>query len=193
MGHFDRTSLLALLPAAAYSLAYLITRWDAMKGAFLSWLYANVVLIVAALLLPGIGAPPRTVAPQHTQPHQTILGEVPPGAVHPAAGFPGAVQAPMLPPGVDAPVMRTQITLIVTGLNDQAARQAFGDKLGELAKKVSGGFMISSSASGEKSTDSISMVNSVDVKAFADQITWARVTRISGQTIMIDAALAAGD
>jgi len=32
------------------------------------------------------------------------------------------------------------------------------------------------------------MHNSLDVKTFADQITWARVTRVSGQTIEVDAS-----
>src|SRR5208337_4634011 len=39
-----------------------------------------------------------------------------------------------------------------------------------------------------RSTYSISMRNSLDVKTFADQITWARVTRVSGQTIEVDAS-----
>ena len=37
-------------------------------------------------------------------------------------------------------------------------------------------------------TYSIKMTNNLDVRAFADQITWARVTRVSGQTIDIDAS-----
>ena len=62
------------------------------------------------------------------------------------------------------------------------------DKLTELVKKVSGGFQISGSGGGGRSTYSIAMQNAMDVKAFADQITWARVTRVSGQTIEIDAS-----
>jgi hypothetical protein len=34
----------------------------------------------------------------------------------------------------------------------------------------------------------VSTANTLDVRAFADQITWGRVTRVSGQTIEIDAS-----
>jgi hypothetical protein len=37
------------------------------------------------------------------------------------------------------------------------------------------------------------MVNAVDVKTFADQITWAKVTRVSGQTITVEASAKAGN
>ena len=84
--------------------------------------------------------------------------------------------------------MTNSITLKVTGLTDQSAGKAFGDKLTELVVKVSGGYSLSGSGGGGRSTYSISMHNSLDVKAFADQITWARVTRVSGQTIEIDAS-----
>jgi DNA-directed RNA polymerase subunit RPC12/RpoP len=189
MGHFDRASLLALLPAAAYSLAYLITRWDAMKGAFLSWLYANIVLIVAALLVPP---PEGTVRPAGTPRHRDtppgFAGGMPPHAVHPPVMRRNFEPPPMLPLGLDPPLETSHLTVIVTGLDDQASGQAFGDRLGKLVGRVSGGFQISSSGSGGKSTYSISMVNPVEVNTFADQITWAKVTKISGQTITIDAS-----
>ena len=88
--------------------------------------------------------------------------------------------------------MANSISLVVSGL-DRHSSKDFGDKLGELVRKVSGGFSISSSGSGGRDTYSISMVNAVDVKTFADQITWARVTRVSGQTIEIDASAVAGE
>jgi hypothetical protein len=84
--------------------------------------------------------------------------------------------------------MTNSITLIVTGLTDQSAGKAFGDKLRELVRQVFGGIQISRSGGGGRSTYTISMRNSLDVKAFADQITWARVTRVTGQTIEIDAS-----
>jgi hypothetical protein len=37
------------------------------------------------------------------------------------------------------------------------------------------------------------MVNAIDAQTFADQITWAKVTRVSGQTITIDASGSMGD
>jgi hypothetical protein len=84
--------------------------------------------------------------------------------------------------------MSSTVTLIVSGLNDQAAGNAFGDKLTELVKNVSGGFQISGSSGGGRSVYSIAMRNSMDVKAFADQITWAKVTRVSGVTIEIESS-----
>ncbi len=86
--------------------------------------------------------------------------------------------------------MTNSITLNVTGLTDLAAGKDFSDKLTELVVRVSGGggYTLSSSGGVGWSNYSITMHNALDVKAFADQITWARVTRISGQTIEIDAS-----
>jgi hypothetical protein len=186
-----------------YGLYYLVSRWDVMRGVFFAHLAALGMIILPAIFLPAVvqslkmqegeapsigGAQRPAIAAAPPRPRQEILAG-------PAPGFPGLVDSPpgwpdpgVPPPPVQVPATTTSITLVVTGLDDQARGRAFGDKLGELAGKVSGGFLISSSASGGKSTYSISMVNPVDVKAFADQITWARVTRVSGQTITIDAA-----
>jgi hypothetical protein len=76
----------------------------------------------------------------------------------------------------------------VTGFTDLSAGKDFSDKLTELVVKVSGGYSLSSTGGAGWSNYSIAMHNSLDVKAFADQITWARVTRVSGQTIEIDAS-----
>jgi len=84
--------------------------------------------------------------------------------------------------------MTNSITLKVTGLTDQSAGKDFSDKLMQLVVKVSGDYSLSSQGGAGWSTYSIAMRNSMDVKAFADQITWARVTRVSGQTIEIDAS-----
>jgi hypothetical protein len=84
--------------------------------------------------------------------------------------------------------MSSSITLIVTGISDRTAGKEFGGKLTELVRKVSGGFKISGSGGGGRSTYSIAMHNAIDVQAFADQITWARVTRVSGQTVEVDAS-----
>ena len=96
------------------------------------------------------------------------------------------------PPGVQlpAPAMTNSITLIVKGLTDLSAGKDFSDKLTELVVRVSGGggYTLSSTGGAGWSNYSITMHNALDVKAFADQITWARVTRISGQTIEIDAS-----
>jgi len=75
-----------------------------------------------------------------------------------------------------------------TGLTDLSAGKAFSAKLTELAVKVSGGYKLSSTGGAGWSNYSIAMHDWLDVKAFADQITWARVTRVSGQTIEIDAS-----
>ena len=84
--------------------------------------------------------------------------------------------------------MTNSITLKVTGLADPSAGKDFSDKLAELVVKVSGGYSLSSNGGAGWSNYSIAMQNSMDVKAFADQISWARVTRVSGQTIEIDAS-----
>jgi DNA-directed RNA polymerase subunit RPC12/RpoP len=192
-----------------YGLYYLVSRWDAMRGAFFAHLAAFGMIILPIIFLPAVAQTYRSMQGGAASTGRRARGptlepapavrprpETPPG---PAPGFPGLADGPPgwpgpgnPAPGAQAPILTTSITLVVTGLNDQASGQAFGNKLGELCGKVSGGFLISSSASGGKSSYSISMVNPVAVQAFADQITWARVTSISGQTITIDAA-AAGD
>jgi hypothetical protein len=192
-----------------YGLYYLVSRWDVMRGVFFACIAAVGIVIVPATFLPAVAQAHRSAraeAPNTgrraqrplTAPSQAAR-QRDEAAPIPAPGFPGLIGTPpgWLAPGVPAPPMQspdisTSISLLATGLNDQPSRQAFGDKLGELARKVSGGFLISSSASGGKSTYSVSMVNPVDVQTFADQITWAKVTKIAGQTITIDATAGAG-
>ncbi|MGA8346921.1 MAG: hypothetical protein WB773_03795 [Isosphaeraceae bacterium] len=76
----------------------------------------------------------------------------------------------------------------VTGFTDLSAGKDFSDKLTELVVKVSGGYSLSSNGGAGWSNYSIAMHNSLDVKAFADQTTWARVARVTGQTNEIDAS-----
>jgi len=188
-----------------YGLYYLVTRQDAMKGVFLANLSGRGVLILMAVMLPAVAsarraaqgavasneqaAPNRSIAPAPAAGAQPDFAPgTPPGFRGPRFVPPGMQRPGALPPGVQAPDMPNSITLIVSGLDDQSAGKAFGDKLTELVRKVSGGFQLSGSGGGGRSTYSIKMTNNLDVKAFADQITWARVTRVSGQTIEIDAS-----
>jgi hypothetical protein len=78
--------------------------------------------------------------------------------------------------------------VIVTGIRDEQAGKDFGDKLTELVKKVTNGFQLSGSGGGGKSSYQITPLHPVDVQAFADQITWAKVTRVRGRTIEVDAS-----
>ena len=84
--------------------------------------------------------------------------------------------------------MSNSITLVVSGINSRQAGKTFGDKLTDLAGRVSGGFQLSGSGGGGRSMYSIAMRKAIDVRAFADQITWAKVTRVSGNTIEVDAS-----
>jgi hypothetical protein len=176
-----------------FLLAYLFSRWDAMKGPFLTTVAALGLAVVVGVLAPlinggngripasGRRSPAAAAGPafsdgttvDHSIPDLPLRGMPPPGIPEP-------------PPGVEMPGLSSSITLVVSGLSHESG-EVFGHKLGELVGRVSGGYQISSSGGGGKSTYSISMVNSMEVKAFADQITWAKVTRISGQTITIDA------
>ena len=71
---------------------------------------------------------------------------------------------------------------------DLSAGKDFSDKLTELVVKVSGGYSLSSNGGAGWSNYSIAMHNSLDVKAFADQTTWVRIARVTGQTNEIDAS-----
>jgi hypothetical protein len=81
--------------------------------------------------------------------------------------------------------------VIVSGIRDDQAGKDFSDKLTELAKRVSNGFQFSNSGGGSKSTYQITPLNPIDVQVFADQITWAKVTRVRGRTIEVDASVTA--
>jgi len=85
-------------------------------------------------------------------------------------------------------VSRLLLPVKVTGFTDLSAGKDFSDKLTELVVKVSGGYSLSSNGGAGWSNYSIAMHNSLDVKAFADQTTWARVARVTGQTNEIDAS-----
>jgi hypothetical protein len=81
--------------------------------------------------------------------------------------------------------MTNAITIIVSGPTDPA----FSDKLTELVRNVSGGsYQLSSTGGGSRSTFSIGIGKAVSSREFANQITWATVTRVSGPIIEIDAS-----
>jgi len=204
-----------------YGLYYLVTRQDAMKGAFLANLSGVAIMLAMSITLPAVvaarraaqgegasierAASNRSIAPSPAAgPQADFAPGTPPNFPGPQPGFapgtppglrgrrsvsPGTPGPAAPPPGVQPPAMTNSITVIVTGITDQSAGKAFGDKLTELVGKVSGGFQLSGTGGGGRSTYTISMRNAPDVKAFADQITWARVTRVSGQTIEIDASI----
>ena len=177
-----------------YLLGYTLRRRDVMGGVVLSLVASFGVIILMALALPGMAALNRGRARAEGSLLRAAPPRIPDGMPPefparrlPTQGMPGPA-FPSPPPGVQPPAVTNSINLNVTGLKNQASGKTFGDKLGELVKQVSGGFQISSSGSGGRNTYSISMVNTMSVQAFADQITWARVTRVSGQTIEIDAS-----
>jgi hypothetical protein len=104
----------------------------------------------------------------------------------PAPGFPGLAA----PPPAGGP---NAITVIVTGISDDQAGKDFSDKLTEMVKRFGDEFQFSGSGGGGKSTYQITMHQPTDVQAFADQITWAKVTRVRGRTIEVDASEAPAD
>jgi hypothetical protein len=175
-----------------YLLGYTWRRWDEMRGPFLSMLASYGVIIVLAIAMPGMGVLNRGNATVGS-PRMAASAPGQPAGIPPELAAHGFRPPPMLgpalpPPGVQPPVMTSSITLTVSGIKDHAAGDAFNKKLNELVDRVADGHQISGSGSGGKSTVSISMKNTMSVQAFADQITWARVTRVSGQTIEIDAS-----
>jgi len=180
-----------------YLLGYVYRERDTMGGVFLSLVASFVVAIFMGIAAPLASTLRNDRPPMPRNQPAAVpasFAAPPPVGFAPPASFPGPPAPPFRaprfapPPGVQPPAMTNTITLSVSGLDNQAAGKAFGDKLTELVGKVSGGFRISGSGGGGRSIYSIAMKNSVDVPAFADQITWARVTRVSGQTIEIDAS-----
>jgi hypothetical protein len=227
-----------------YALYYLITRWDTMKGPFLSGLAAYGIVMVAAIGLPAANAAQmaaqRAAAREQLAQPVAAVDDDAPAVAQDAADEPPTIPAPRWPafgarkrptaprrggagprspgpggqrpgtrfptpdgqppgPGPGFPGLATPpptggpnvITVIVTGINGQQAGKAFGDKLTELVMEISTGYQLSSSVGGGKSTYQITPLNPVDVKTFADQITWAKVTRVRGRTIEVDASVAA--
>ncbi len=174
-----------------YLLGYVFREWDRMKGSFLSLLASFGVIVFMAVALPGLNAMrgdlPRMARSQQAVPASDFGAEPPAGLQQSAAGPFGAPRQPA-PPGVQPPIMANSITVVVVGLSTREAGQAFGDQLTELVKRVSGGYQISGSGGRGRSSYAISMQNSVDVKTFADQITWAKVSRVFGRTIEVDAS-----
>lgn len=109
-----------------YGLYYLVTRQDAMKGAFLANLSGVGVLILMAVMLPAVAsarraaqgavarngqaAPSRSIAPAPAAgPRLDFAPGMPPG--FPGPGFvPPGMQGPgTLPPGVQPPAMTNSI------------------------------------------------------------------------------------
>jgi len=174
-----------------YLLGYVYREWDAMKGVFLSYIASFGVVVLMAIALPALNAR-RQDMPRATSNRRPVAPPV--FDAGPPVDFPRPAVPPLSrprfapPPGVQPLAMTNSITLIVTGLTDLSAGKAFSAKLTELAVKVSGGYKLSSTGGAGWSNYSIAMHDSLDVKTFADQITWARVTRVSGQTIEIDAS-----
>jgi hypothetical protein len=181
-----------------YLLGYAWKEWDAMRGVFISYLASLGVIMVMAVAMPRLpsvnpGLSRRESDPKPGAPGPIFPKGMPPG--FPGSGFvPPAVKGPgALPPEVRPPTMTNSITVIARGLDDQSAGKALGDKLTELVKRTSDGYQFSSTSSGARSTYTISMKNTVTSQAFADQITWAKVVKVSGQTIEVDAAAQSGD
>jgi hypothetical protein len=222
-----------------YALYYLITRWDAMKGPFLSGLAAYGIVMVAAIGLPAVNAarmaaqraeardqlaqgaqaaaddepdddaadaPPAIPAPRRpaigarnrpAAPRQRGGGPMfaGPGGRRPGPRFPTPDGQPPGPgpgfPGLATPQPAggpNAITVNVTGIRDNQAGEEFSDRLTELVKTLGSDFQFFNSGSGGKSTYQITLHDPIDVQAFADQITWAKVTRVRGRTIEVDAS-----
>ncbi len=173
-----------------YLLGYVFREWDRMKGPFLSLVASFGVIFFMAIALPGLNAMrtdlPRMPRNQPADPPADFGAEPPAGFSQPGSP-PLAAQQPPAPPGVEPPIMSSSITVNVTGLSSRKAGHAFGDQLRELVKRVSAGYQISGTGGAGRSSYMISMQNTLDVKAFAEQITWAKVTRVFGQTIEVDA------
>ena len=102
----------------------------------------------------------------------------PPG---PGPGFPGLATPP--PAGA-----ANAITVNVTGIRDDQAVKDFSDRLTDLVKLFVNDYQFSGSGGGGKSTYRITSHDPIDVQSFADQITWAKVTRVRGRTIEVDAS-----
>jgi predicted Zn finger-like uncharacterized protein len=172
-----------------FLIAYLFTRWDAMKGSFLTCFGGMGLAVVVGVFAPLVNGGDGKIHDLESAASPSPPGLDPGGRMAADNPAPTPPRWPGLLDGVQPPAMSNTVTLVVSGLNHESGK-AFGDKLGELVGRVSGGFHISSAGSGGKSTYSISMVNAVGVQTFADQIKWAKVTRIEGQTIRIDATAA---
>ncbi len=182
-----------------YILGYTIREWDAMKGPFLSYIASFGVVIVMAIALPGLNAMRHNIDRQDGALPAGFSGagdpaEVPPGFLRPAPGPPSGfepppAQSPAPPPGVQQPVMAYSIVVMVSGLSNREAARQFADRLTELIRRVSSGYQLSNSGSGGPlSMYRIGFEGSVDVQRFADQITWARVVRVAGNSIEVDAS-----
>jgi hypothetical protein len=167
-----------------YLLGYVYREWDEMKGVFLSYIASMGLIVFMGVVMPSLpgvnlgahrGA--LSVEAENADPDMgdAALPDLPgPGFVPPA---PGA------PPGAQPPALTNSLTINVRG----GADSSFGDHLTELIKTISpAGYSLSSRGSRARSTYSISLQKSISSQEFADQITWARVTRVSGQTIEID-------
>jgi hypothetical protein len=172
-----------------YLIGYAYREWDDMKGAIMSY-FASMGLIafmgVAMPSVPGVN-PGLQGGPANRQ--AEVQAPDLDGVGPPAASGPGSIpperRRVVAPPGVQPPVMTNAITIIVSGPTDPA----FSDKLTELVRKVSGGsYQLSSTGGGGRSTFSIGTGKAMSSQEFANQITWATVTRVSGPIIEIDAS-----
>ena len=105
------------------------------------------------------------------------------------AGRPGAVA--VAAPEDDGPQLlsgHAVILVVATNLPDQAATEVFGEKLARLPRGPGRGFQMMSTGDG-RGTQRYEIDPVADVRAFADAMTFARVSRVSGRTIYAEASL----
>jgi hypothetical protein len=174
-----------------YLFGYLIKEWEMMKGAFLSYLASIGLVIVLALALPGLAAMRGVPAGGGHAARGAMAGPAfnppVPGGI-PVQGFPPpqmsrAPQMPGPPPGVQLPAMSNSLTLAVTGLNTEARKKDFGDKLLAVLGRVSGGYQFTVTDVGGRPHYQISTTNTLDIRDFVNQLAGVRVTNVEGQTI----------
>jgi hypothetical protein len=173
-----------------YLLGYVYREWDEMKGVFLSYVASMGLIAFMGVVMPSLpgvnrGAHRGALNVEAEDPDPDMGDAALPD--FPGHGFvPPAVNQPTPPRDVEPPALSNSITVIVAG----GAPPAFGDQLTELIKKISPeGYSLSSTGSGARSTYSITFQKSISSQEFADQIVWAKVTRVSGQAIEIDGSV----
>ena len=175
-----------------YLLGYTWRRRDVMAVPFLNCVGSFGVIILMAIVLPGMAAlnmghagavgPSRRAALRRSASgnarrvrHSRVSR---PGKDGPRRGVRGNARRsprsqvscpetvrPPLPPPAQPPAMTASITLKVTGFNNQAAEKTFGEQLNKLVQRVSGGYQLSFSSTAGRSNISISMQNTISVQA----------------------------
>jgi hypothetical protein len=165
--------------------------------------------------MPNVQPPtiqPPTIQPPTIQPPTFQLPTIPappvmgprgmgPGRMGPGLQRPRMLGGRMGPRGMGPrgmggaseprmPSMATNMIVVnVSGLSDKQAGRNFGDRLTELVRsKANGGYPINGSGGGGRSTYSITLNKALSAGDLAEQITWARVVRVVGNIIEVDAA-----